>query len=421
MPSTSRCWSGRVLGGTAGTGFVRHGTFCLPDIVGMIGAAPAQTKGPSFVYRGGLAQAANLGSEMSACFGHAIGSRFSLLLLAASMLAACRPEAETAAPEVRPVRTVTVVKRESGETVAFTGRIEAENETRLAFRIGGRMIERAANVGDRLEPDQVVARLDPQDQLNSLRAAQAGVAAAQAQFAEAQSEFERQRFLLARNVNSRAQFERAEQATETARAQLKLAEDQVARTELRADTAGIVTTTSAEPGEVVQAGQTILRVARQDGRDAVFDVPGQVLRSAPSDPLITVTLTDDPKVKATGRVREVSPQADPVTRTFEVKVGLTDAPEAMRLGSTVVGRVQLDATPTIELPAAALTEFDRRPAVWVVDTASMTVSPRTVEVLRHNPATVAIASGLEPGEIVVTAGTQALHPGQKTRLLESAR
>src|SRR5215813_827619 len=400
---------------------------CLPDIVGMIGAAPAQTKSPGFVYRGGLAQAANLGRGMSACFGHAIGSRFSLLLLATAMLAACVPEAETAPPEVRPVRTVTVVKRESGETVAFTGRIEAENETRLAFRIGGRMIERAANVGDRLEPDQVVARLDPQDELNSLRAAQAGVAAARAQFAESQSEFERQRFLLARNVSSRAQFERAEQAMETARAQLKtaeaqlrLAEDRVARTELRADTAGIVTTTSAEPGEVVQAGQTILRVARQDGRDAVFDVPGQVLRSAPSDPLITVTLTDDPKVKATGRVREVSPQADPVTRTFEVKVGLTDAPEAMRLGS-IVGRMQLDATPTIELPAAALTEFDRRPAVWVVDAASLTVSPRTVEVLRHNPATVAIASGLQPGEIVVTAGTQALHPGQKTRLLESAR
>src|SRR5262245_24412722 len=100
---------------------------CLPDIVGMIGAAPAQTKGPGFVYRGGLAQAANLGRGMSACFGHAIGSRFSLLLLATAMLAACVPEAETAPPEVRPVRTVTVVKRESGETVAFTGRIEAES------------------------------------------------------------------------------------------------------------------------------------------------------------------------------------------------------------------------------------------------------------------------------------------------------
>src|SRR5262249_38070251 len=193
------------------------------------------------------------------------------------------------------------------------------------------------------EPDQVVAKLDPQDELNSLRAAQAGVAAARAQFAESQSEFERPRFLLARDGNFPAHFERGGESLENARgpletaeAQLRLAEDQVARTELRADTAGIVTTTAAEPGEVVQAGQTILRVARQDGRDAVFDVPGQVLRSAPSDPLITVTLTDDPKVKATGRVREVSPQADPVTRTFEVKVGLTNAPEAMPICHAVL-------------------------------------------------------------------------------------
>jgi membrane fusion protein, multidrug efflux system len=183
---------------------------------------------------------------------------------------------------------VTVAKRETGETVAFTGRIEAENESRLAFRVGGRMIERLANVGDRVEPDQVVARLDPQDQLNSLHAAQAAVAASQAQLAEAKSEFERQRFLLARNVNSRAQFERAEQAMKTARAQLetahaqsRLAEDQVARTELRSDAAGVVTAAPVEAGEVVQAGQPIIRVARKDGRDAVFDVPGQVLLSRP--------------------------------------------------------------------------------------------------------------------------------------------
>jgi RND family efflux transporter MFP subunit len=366
---------------------------------------------------------------MSACCDHTTARCLPFAALAAAvLLAACRPEAETTAPEVRPVRTVTVVKREVGETVAFTGRIEAENETRLAFRIGGRMIERPVNVGERVEPDQVVARLDPQDELNGMRAAQAAVAAAQAQFTEAKSEFERQRFLLARNVAARAQFERAEQAMETARAQLEtaqsqlaLAEDQVSRTDLRVDAAGIVTTAAVEPGEVVQAGQMIIRVARQDGRDAVFDVPAQLLRSAPSDPLISVSLTDDPAMKATGRVREVSPQADPVTRTFEVKVGLTDAPAAMRLGSTVVGRMQLDAAPAIELPAAALTEFDRRPAVWVVDPANLTVSPRTVEVLRHNPATVAISNGLEPGEIVVTAGTQALHPGQKTRLLGSSR
>lgn len=350
------------------------------------------------------------------------------VLAAALVLSGCQPDTESSAPEVRPVRTVTVVKREIGETVSYTGRIEAENETRLSFRIPGRMIERYVNVGDRVEPGQVAAKLEPHDELNALRSAQAAVAAAQAQFAEAKSNFERQRTLFARDIASRAQFERAEQALETARAQLdtaeaqlKTAKDRVSDTELRVDSAGIVVATAAEPGEVVQAGQLIVRVARKDGRDAVFDVPAQVLRSAPSDPIITVSLTDDPAVTATGRVREVAPQADPVTRTFEVKVGLTDPPAAMLLGSTVIGRMQLDATPTIEIPASALTEFDRRPGVWVVDPKSLTVSARNVDVLRHDPATVAISDGLETGEIVVTAGVQALHPGQKTRLLGAPR
>ena len=356
------------------------------------------------------------------------GPRLLLAGMTAASLSACQPEADTAAPQVRPVRTVTVVKRDAGETVSYTGRIQAENETRLAFRISGRMVERPINVGDHVEPGQVVAKLEPQDELNALRTAQASVAAAQGQLNQAQSNFDRQKTLLARDIASRAQFEQAESALKTARAQLdtaeaqlKAAKDRVSYTELRVDAGGTVVTTGAEPGEVVQAGQMIIRVARKDGRDAVFDVPAQLLRSAPSDPVITVSLTDDPAVTATGRVREVSPQADPVTRTFEVKVGLTDPPAAMRLGSTVVGRMKLDTAPVIEIPATALTEADRRPAVWVVDPKDMTVSLRNVEVARNDPATVAIAEGLDSGEIVVTAGTQALHPGQKTRLLDASR
>jgi membrane fusion protein, multidrug efflux system len=354
--------------------------------------------------------------------------RLLLAGLALALLSACQPEADTAPPQIRPVRTVTVVKREVGETVSYTGRIQAENETRLSFRISGRMVERSVNVGDHVEPGQVVAKLEPQDELNALRTAQASVAAAQGQLNQAQSNFDRQQTLLARDIASRAQFEQAESALKTARAQLdtaeaqlKAAKDRVSYTELRVDSAGTVIATGAEAGEVVQAGQMVIRVARKDGRDAVFDVPAQLLRSAPSDPLISVSLSDDPAVTAIGRVREVSPQADPVTRTFEVKVGLTDPPAAMRLGATVVGRMKLDTAPVIEIPATALTEFDRRPAVWVVDPSSLTVSLRNVEVARNDPATIAISQGLDSGEIVVTAGTQALHPGQKTRLLESAR
>jgi len=349
-----------------------------------------------------------------------------MALMGFTLLSACQREAEAPPPEVRPVRTVTIAKREAGETITYTGRIEAENETRLGFRIAGRMIERSVNVGDSIKPEQLVAELEPQDELNALRSAEAAVVAAQAQLAQAKSNFDRQQTLLASRATSRAQFEQAEQEQETARTQveisearLKAAQDRVSYTRLTADTSGIVTAVGAAPGEVVQAGQMVVRVARSDGRDAVFDVPGQLIRSAPSDPQITVSLTDDPSVTAHGRVREVAPQADPITRTFQVKVGLTDPPPAMRLGATVTGRLQVDSTPTIEIPSTALTRDNQQPAVWIVDPSSHTISLRKVDVLRFDPAHVAVSQGLDTGEIVVTAGVQALHPGQKVRLLGS--
>src|SRR5262249_8936428 len=145
---------------------------------------------------------------------------------------------------------------------------------------------------------------------------------------------------------------------DSAEAQLKAAHDLVSFTELRADAPGVVTATGAEAGEGVQAGQMIVKLARHGGRDAVFDVPAQGLRSAPRDPGIAVSLTDARTITAHGRVREVAPQADPATRTFEVRVGLIDPPEAMRLGATVTGRLTMDAAPVIEIPASALTRVD---------------------------------------------------------------
>ena len=178
-----------------------------------------------------------------------------------------------------------------------------------------------------------MARLEPQNELNTLRQAQAGLAAAQGQLTQARNHFERQETLLAQGWTTRANFDVATQAQQTAQsqvdaaeAQLRTAHDLVSFTELKADAPGTITATGPGAGEVVQAGQMIARLARKDGRDAVFDVPAQLLRSAPSDPQITVSLTDDPAVTAPGRIREVAAQANPVTRTFEVKVGLTDPP-----------------------------------------------------------------------------------------------
>ena len=350
---------------------------------------------------------------------------FSLLVLAA-LLAACGPAEVVRAPEPRPVRTVTVTKREAGETVVLTGRIASQDVAALGFRIAGRVMERPVNVGDRLTAGQVIARLEPQNETNTVRAAQADLVAARAALTQARNHFERQETLLAQGWTTRVLFDQAQKERDTAQArvdaaeaQLKTADDLLGFTVLKADAPGIVTAVGAEAGEVVQAGQAIVRLARQGGRDAVFEVPAQVLRAAPPDPTIVVSLTDDQTVTASGRVREVAPEADPVTRTFEVKVGLDDPPEAMRLGATVTGRLRMDAQPVIEIPASALTRADRQPAVWIVDPKSNTVALRTVDVVRFDPAKVVVAGGLDVGEIVVTAGVQALHPGQTVRLLGS--
>ena len=351
-------------------------------------------------------------------------SKAPILLLISVLLAACQPDNETAAPAARPVRTVTIDKREAGAPVTLTGRIEAEDEVVLAFRISGRILESKLKVGDRVEAGQLVARLESQNEMNTLRAARASLAAAEAQLVQAQNHFERQDTLLAQGWTTRAIHDQATQAMHTAQAQvdaaeaqLKSAHDLVDFTVLKADAPGVITELGPGSGEVVQAGQMIIKLARRDGRDAVFDVPAQLIRSAPSDPEINVNLTDDPNVKTRGRVRTVAPQADPVTRTFEVKVGLIDPPDAMRLGATVTGRMTMNSGPIIAIPATALTRINQRPAVWIVDPSSQTVSIRNVDILGYDPANVTVSQGLDAGDIVVTAGVQALHPGQKVRLL----
>jgi RND family efflux transporter MFP subunit len=339
-------------------------------------------------------------------------------------LAGCGEETKAEAPVPRPVRTVTAEKSEVGETIALTGQILAENETALAFRIGGRMIERLGDIGNHVEADQILAKLDPQDELNALRSAQASLSAAQGQLVQTRNTFDRQNTLLQRGFTTKVLFDDAQRAQRTAqsqvdsaKAQLQIAEDRVSYTQLKANVTGSITARGAEAGEVVQPGQMIFTVARQDGRDAVFDVPAQVLRSAPPDANITVTLTDDPSVTVQGRVRQVDPQADPVTRTFRVRVSLIDHPEVMRLGATVTGRVQLESGRGVSIPASALTTIDRQPAVWIVDPSTSTVSLRNIEVQRFDPGSVVVSQGLDGGETVVTAGVQALHPGQKVRLL----
>src|ERR1700751_3739685 len=352
-------------------------------------------------------------------------SRIVVALIATAVASCDKPVPPT--PQARPVRAIEVERPAEGETVSLTGHVRAKDQANLAFRLDGRMIERPVNVGNVLKAGQVVAKLDPTIQQNAVNSAQANLASLEAVLTQARLTFGRQQQLIKNGWTSVANFDEARQKLETtqalvdsAQAQLRTAQEQLRYTVLSADAPGVVTAKGAEPGEVVHAGQMIVQVARQGGRDAVFDVPEQLIRTGPRDPLVQIALTNDPTARAPGQVREVSPQADATTRTWQVKVGIIDPPQGMQLGSTVTGSIKLTAPPGVELPASALTEANGQPAVWVVDRQSKTVSLREVDVSRYDPGSVVISQGLENGEVVVTAGVQMLHPGQIVRLLGAA-
>jgi RND family efflux transporter MFP subunit len=285
-------------------------------------------------------------------------------------LAACGRDAKDEARDPRPVRAVVVEKSKLGEIVELTGAIQPEIETALSFRIGGRMIERFVGTGDAVQPGQLLARLDPQDEMNALRSAQARLTAAEGRLREARNAFGREKALLARRYTTQTSFDQAQTAVQTAEsdiedatARLKIAQDNLSYTELKADSAGTIVARAAEAGEVVQPGQVIFRLARTGGWDALFDVPARLLRMAPRDSRVDLALADDPHVTAVGRVRQVDAQADPATRSFRVRVTILSPPPAMRLGDIVSGRIRLDPAAAIMIPATALTESDGRPSV----------------------------------------------------------
>lgn len=339
------------------------------------------------------------------------------------LLAGCSEEAEVAAPAVRPVRVATVEQVPMRAVVSMTGRIEAKDQAAIGFRIPGRLLARPVAVGDRVQEGQIIAEIEPQNERNALRSASADLNAARGRLTQAQNHYDRQAHLFARNLVSRADLEAAEQArvaaqavVEAADAQLRTAKDRLGFTVLKADAPGTVTEVGAEPGEFVSAGQMVARVARRDGRDAVFDIPVTLLDDIAEDVPLVVRLATDQTISTLGRVREVAPQAEAVTRTFRIRVGLKDPPSSFRLGTAVIGSLKEDVSGLLQIPTSALVSPEVTPTVWLVDTNAMTVSLRQVKVERREPAVTFISSGLQAGDIVVSAGTNTLSEGQEVRL-----
>jgi RND family efflux transporter MFP subunit len=340
------------------------------------------------------------------------------VVLMAFAAAACQP----AKPEPPPPRTARVVEADPQAmpiSVEGSGQIAARTTTNVGFLVDGRLMSRNVGVGDSVKAGDLLAKLDPTDFQNKLASANSQVAAAEASVAQAAPQEAAKKKLLKDGFTTQADYDNALQALQSAQASLdnakanqRLAESQLAYATLDSPVGGVVTQTGADAGQVVSAGQMVVQIAQSDLLDAVFAVSARVATAAKIGIPVEVTLQSDPTLKITGAVREIAPNADPVTGTYDVKVGLTDPPPAMRLGALVRGKASVPGDVVIRIPPTALLQTGDKPAVWVVG-ADGTVHRKDVTVARYDSDAVIVSGGLEKGDLVVAAGVNSLADGQK--------
>jgi RND family efflux transporter MFP subunit len=359
-----------------------------------------------------------------------IGKLNLAMLGAVLAVAGCSEADSKKSAEIRPVRTVTVALKSIEDDRRAIGDIRPRYESDMGFRLSGKVTKRLVDIGASVRQGDILAELDDQDYRNKLTSAETDVAGAQAVLTEARAAEGRLRHLLSTGHTTRANYDvslknlrSAEAKLGSAMAAAKLAADQVAYCQLRADFDGIVTATGVEPGQIVNTGQMAVRLARPVDKDAVFAIAEATFsgpRPTGARPEIIVQLLSNPAIVARGEVREIAPVADTATRTFLVKVTLHDPPEEMRFGAGVAGRLQASSRPVVVLPGSALFDRGGRPAVWVVDPEKRAVSLKPVEVARFEADRVVLDGGLTNGDIVVTAGVNRLREHQQVTLAEGS-
>lgn len=347
-----------------------------------------------------------------------------LLALGVPILLSACGKAPADPEPVRAVKVLTVGAAAGGQALEFSAEVRPQVEARLGFRVAGKLQQRQAELGQRVQAGQLLAQLDPQDYQLSAEAARAQVSSATTQRDLAAADYRRFAALRDQNFISGAELERRESALKAAQAQLDQAQaqlraqsNQAAYTRLTAPTGGVITGIEAEPGQVLSAGAPVVRLAQDGPRDAVFAVPEDRLSAMRVGMPVVVRAWADPR-SVNGTVREVAASADPVTRTYLVKVGLpVGAP--MALGSTVSvtpPAAVATAAPVIRLPLSALRQEGAGSAVWLLDPASMTVKSQPVQLGSADGNEVVVLSGLSAGMQVVATGVHVLSPGQKVSL-----
>ena len=347
----------------------------------------------------------------------------SLAVLAACSKPAPQPEA------IRAVKVLTVGESGVVSQHEYSGEVRSRVESRLGFRVAGKITKRQAEVGQRVKAGQLLAQIDPQDYKLAADAARAQVAAAATNRDLAAADFKRFTTLKDQNFISGAELERREAALKAAQAQLEQAQAQLAAqgnqanyTNLLADAAGVVVAVEAEAGQVVAAGTPVVRVAVDGVRDVVFSVPEDKISSIKLGQAVGIKLWAQ-SGDSSGRVRELAAVADPVTRTFPVKIALDKGADAPALGSTVYvyPKSEFAGVTAIKLPTSALRQEGGATTVWLLDKASMTVKQTPITVATADGNEAVVASGLKLGDIVVSAGVHVLSPGQKVTVFNDKK
>lgn len=328
----------------------------------------------------------------------------------------CSKTASSPEP-LRPVLTGLIGGNAAQESVTYSGEIRSRYETQLSFRIPGKIVARLVDAGAQVKAGELLARLDPTDTALS-------AAAAQAQLQLAEAELRRYRELRSKNFVSQAALDARETTFKATRAQADLAHNQQAYSELRADKAGVVELVSAEVGQVVGAGQVIMRVARTDTPEVAIAIPESRMSSGRPGKEAVVTLWADEQATYQGKLRELSPMADPVTRTYAARVTILKPDARLLLGMTANVRFTSEtranpATSRLSVPLTAIFQKEGKPALWIVAT-DQTVSLRPVEIIAYGETSAIIGEGAKAGERIVIAGVHTLSAGEKIKPIEQA-
>jgi RND family efflux transporter MFP subunit len=344
-------------------------------------------------------------------------------VLSAAVLAACSQAAEQKPEAVRTVRVLTIGVADGARRIEYAGEVRPRHETRLAFRVPGKITERLVEVGASVRAGQVVARLDVSDLSLAEKSAAAQLASVQAERDLAEADYKRYADLRAKNFISGAEYDRrknafatAESRLEAARAQHRQAANQAGYAVLVADTSGVITAIEAEAGQVVAAGQTVARLARPGEKEVVFAVPESQRELFEKPVALEVSLNARPGKAWKAKLRELSPVADPATRTYTARAAVVDASEEVELGMSARAALVEPGAKRIEVPLSALHSRGDNPQVYVVG-ADSTVQPRNIRTAGIAGERIVVESGLEPGDVVVAAGANLLRAGQKVRVL----